>query len=113
MKKKSKVPASVPFEDLLNKHLRDSSDEELGEYLTACFNAGDNMEAFYAAVQDLTRARGGVKKLADDMGTTRDSLYKAFKNKSQMIETFAGMIDGLGYEISFTPKGKSRLKACR
>lgn len=97
MKAKKAFPASVPFESVLDEHLKGASKKELIAYLNACLGESDDgdLEGFFEGLQDICRAKG-IKALAEKTNVTRDAYYKMFKQKNPTLDTFRSVLHGLG-----------------
>ena len=88
--------ASVPFEKVLDRHLRNSSRRDIVAYLNACLGDGtdQDLEAFFAGLHDLARAQG-VTKLAQEARVSRDTLYKMLEYNNPTLETLQSVLRGL------------------
>lgn len=105
MRTKKKTPPSVPFEGLLDKHLKGASQKEVMAYLNACLGDGDDggLEVFFKAIEDIARAKG-IADLADKAGKARDTFYKAFAGKNPTLATFRTVLHSLNMEIAVRPR---------
>jgi DNA-binding phage protein len=105
MKQKRKVPASVPFETVLDKHLKEASAKERITYLNACLSDSedDGFEAFFEGLHDIARACG-ISELAEKVDKTRDTVNKMFAHKNPTVETFRSVLNGLGYDIAIVER---------
>ncbi len=67
------------FRDYHIEQLRDPEDAKV--YLTVAlddYEKNGDSEAFLLAVRDVAEAQGGMSRLAERVGLTREGLYKGF-----------------------------------
>jgi probable addiction module antidote protein len=76
------------------------SEEIIAEYLSAIMEEGDP-QLLLSAIGDIAKARG-MKKIAQNAGLGRESLYKAFsKGAKPRFETVFKVLNSLGIRIQF------------
>ena len=94
------------FSEYNIQKLKDPEDASL--YLTdalADFEIDHDVNAFLKALKDVTDAQGGIGELAKKTKLNRQNLYKVLSAKRQpKIETLGTILDGLGFQLSITPK---------
>lgn len=106
MRAKKKNAASVPFESVLDKHLKGANKAEIIAYLNACLcEDGDGMEDFFTALNDIARAKG-IGKLATKTKKTRDTYYKMFSGKNPTIQTLRSLLLGMDLDFQIVPVRK-------
>jgi len=76
------------------------SDEDMAQYLEACFEeAGDDAAFIAKALGNIARARG-MTQLARDTGMAREGLYKALsENGNPEFATVMKVIKALGLKL--------------
>ena len=88
------VPESAPFDPA--EHLDDLMAQ--AKLVSDAFATGD-AQIINKALDTVTRARN-VSKLAEQAGVTRDTLYKAFREKDDpRLSTLVGVLDALGLQV--------------
>ena len=76
------------------------SEEMIAEYLSAIMEEGDP-QLLLSAIGDIAKARG-MKKIAQNAGLGRESLYKAFSEGAKpRFETVFKVLRSLGIKIQF------------
>ena len=89
------------YEEFLFENLKNP--EEAAGYLTACLEEGPDV--FLLGVRDVAKARGGMKKLAEDTDLAREALYRMFSEEGDPTFTsISAVIESLGIKIQFAPK---------
>jgi probable addiction module antidote protein len=73
------MPRSASYDDLLVEMLKD--EESAVAYLDAALDEQDP-RVFLVALRNVTRARGGIAKIAARSGLNRESLYRALSGKA-------------------------------
>ncbi len=77
------------FRDYHIEQLRDPEDAKV--YLTVAlddYEKNGDSEAFLLAVRDVAEAQGGMSRLAERVGLTREGLYKGlFKNGNPHLKS--------------------------
>lgn len=108
MRAKKKISPSVPFESVLDKHLKGASQKEITAYLNECLgdDSEDGIEMFFVALEDIARARG-IAKLAEKTRVARDTYYKMFSRKNPTVETFRSLLSGLDMDIQVVEKKRA------
>jgi probable addiction module antidote protein len=105
--KKSKKSAAVPFESVLDKHLKGASQKEVTAYLNECLSGSDDgLEILFLALNDLARAKG-IKELADKTNVARDTYYKLLKGKNPTVNTFRSLLNGLDLDLSIIARKRA------
>lgn len=100
MRAKKLVPAAVPFEGVLDKHLKNANQKEVMAYLNACLGDGDegDMEAFFRGLHDIARAKN-LSALAEKTNVKRDTYYKIFASQNPTLATFRSLLKGLDMDF--------------
>ncbi|MES2608327.1 MAG: transcriptional regulator [Pseudomonadota bacterium] len=97
------------FHEYNIEKLKNSEDACL--YLTDAlldFEVDHDVHAFLKALKDVTDAQGGIGELAKRTNLNRQNLYKILSAKRQpKIETLGTILDGLGFQLSITPKNST------
>ena len=65
---------------------------------------------FIEALNDVARAKG-MNELAQKTGIRRESLYKTLQSEKPRFDTMLKIIDGMGLQLTLTPKAKTFLEA--
>jgi probable addiction module antidote protein len=79
------------------------NEKSIAAYLQVALEE-NNPSGFITAIGDVVRARG-VNKMAQEMGVSREGLYKSFSgNRKPNIETVMNALDSLGMQIVIQPK---------
>ena len=102
--KDRKVPAAVPYEPFLHKHLKNRQDAF--HFLSAAFESGDTSEILLA-IGHILEAQNKAR-LAHELRVDRSSLYKMFKRKGKpAFETVLRVLAKSGYRLvpQRTPAG--------
>jgi probable addiction module antidote protein len=77
------------------------SEEMIAEYLGAVLEDGDQA-LFLEAIGDIAKARG-MKKIAEDAGLGRESLYKALAPGAKpRFDTVMKVLKSIGVSVHFT-----------
>jgi probable addiction module antidote protein len=78
------------------------TDEDIASFLEACLEDND-YDFFFFLINIAARARG-INKMAQEMGTPRESLYKSFSgNHKPNFETIFKAIKQLGFTVHIVP----------
>lgn len=78
------------------------TEEEMVEYLEACFEIGDPT-LIAAALGDIARARG-MSQVARDAGLSRESLYRALSGDGNPeFSTIMKVVGALGIKLAAHP----------
>lgn len=94
---------SVPHEEIIVAHLMENPDEAV-EYLNASLKEEDP-RIFLMALRDVTKAFGGIKRVAEQTGLNRESLYKALSGKRYpRINSINALLGALGFVIEIKMK---------
>jgi probable addiction module antidote protein len=102
--RKAKVSPSIPFESILDQHLKSANQKEITAYLNSCLDDdGDDMETFFLVLEDIARARG-IQSLAEKTGKARDTFYKMFAGKNPTVGTLRSLLSGLDMDIQIVIK---------
>ena len=90
------------FRDYHIEQLRDPVEAKI--YLNVALNDNEkngDIEAFLLAVRDVAEAQGGMCRLAERIGLTREGLYKALsENGNPQLNTMGEILHGLGFRFS-------------
>lgn len=113
MQKKSKSNEEKPdedslaheFEEYLIGKLRDpDAAQAYLEIALSEFEEDGNYAAFLQALNDVTKAQGGVGKLAQRTHLKRQSIYRVFSGQANpRLDTLASIIHALGYRLTVEP----------
>lgn len=88
---------TVPYRDQLLKRLEDPV--SAAHYLTACLEEGD--EVFLIGLRDVVDAQGGMSKLAEATGLSRETLYRTLSgNGNPRLSSLGLIIEALGLRLS-------------
>ena len=86
------------------------TDETLiNAYLNEILTDGMPSE-FIQALNDVAKAKG-MNELAQKTGIRRESLYKTLRSEKPRFDTMLKIIDGMGLQITLTPKAEPCLDA--
>ncbi|WP_199508979.1 MULTISPECIES: addiction module antidote protein [unclassified Psychrobacter] len=58
---------------------------------------------FIEALNDVAKAKG-MNELAEKTGIRRESLYKTLRSEKPRFDTMLKIIDGMGLQVTLTPK---------
>ena len=79
------------------------TDETLiNAYLNEALSDGSPSD-FIQALNDVARAKG-MNELAEKTGIRRESLYKTLRSEKPRFDTMLKIIDGMGLQVTLTPK---------
>ncbi|MGP5503881.1 addiction module antidote protein [Psychrobacter celer] len=79
------------------------TDETLiNAYLNEVLTDGTPSE-FIEALNDVAKAKG-MNELAEKTGIRRESLYKTLRSEKPRFDTMLKIIDGMGLQVTLTPK---------
>lgn len=68
------------------------------------YEADGNSQAFFNALKDVSKAQGGLGKVAEKANLNRQNLYKTLSgNRKPRLETISHLMHGLGYKFSLQP----------
>lgn len=97
--------SSKPIEETLNAYLQEP--EEASAYLEAVLESGDNA-ALLVALRDVVDARGGVAKLAQAQGLSRETLYRTLSEEGNpTLDTLTKVLEFTGLRVSILPTDKA------
>ena len=107
MKQVSK--ASVSHEERLIEELR-ADPEFAREYLATSME--EDIPVMLVALRQLAEACGGMAKIAEEAGITREALYRALSPKGNpTIKTFTAVLKAIGMRLDVAPIGQKEQKA--
>lgn len=79
------------------------SDEALAEYLNAALLENDP-KFFRVALGDVAKARGGMARVAEEVGVGRESLYKSLSaDGNPRFGTIVDVLHALGFRFTIAP----------
>lgn len=91
---------SVPYEETLTEDLADPV--EAAAYLTECYE--DSPMVFKLALRNVAKAHGGIPKLADRTGITREHLYTITSEEGNpTLDNLIDILKALDVNIQFVP----------
>lgn len=94
---------SAPHDEVIVSHLKENPEEAV-EYLNASLIEEDP-RMFLMALRDVTKAFGGMKRVADQTGLNRESLYKSLSGKRYpRINNISALLGALGFAIEIKMK---------
>jgi probable addiction module antidote protein len=97
--------STASYDDLLSDMLRD--EERARAYLNAALEEQDQ-RVFLIALRNITRAQGGIAKVAERSGLNRESLYRALSEKGNpSIQTLDAVLKALGAQLAVTSRKRS------
>ena len=95
------APASVPYKPQLLKWLKDA--RNAAAYLEAAFEE-DDVEGLMQAVRNIAEARGGVARVAEKTGLSRETLYRTLsKRGNPQVRSLAAILDATGLRLAVKP----------
>jgi len=101
MNRKTILKNTASYEERLIEALKDS--EEAQAYLEAALEEYEEMgetEPLLLALKDVTKAQGGVGKLARRAGLNREHLYRVLSSKSQpRLDKLLAILSALGFRV--------------
>ena len=74
----------------------------INAYLNEALSDGAPSD-FIQALNDVARAKG-MNELAEKTGIRRESLYKTLRSEKPRFDTMLKIIDGMGLQVTLTPK---------
>ena len=97
----AKVPASVPQKPQLLNWLKDS--RNAAAYLEAAFEE-DDVEGLMQAVRNVAEAQGGVARVAEKTGLSRETLYRTLsKRGNPQVKSLAAILGATGLRLAVKP----------
>lgn len=79
------------------------NDEAIAAYLDAAFEDGDP-GLIAAAIGDVAKAKGGMSKVAKEIGATREGLYRSLsKDGNPELSTLTKAMKAIGMRITVAP----------
>lgn len=101
--KRGKPAPSVPFR--VADHLK--TDSERAAYLQAVLDDGD-ARVLTIALRDMADSIGGVAKLAEHAGLSRETLYRTLSPRGNpRLDTLTALLGALGLRLSVKPRRKA------
>jgi probable addiction module antidote protein len=105
----AKAPASVPHKPRLLAWLKDS--RNAAAYLEAAFEEND-VEGLMQAVRNVAEARGGVTRVAEKTGLSRETLYRTLsKQGNPQVRSLAAILAATGLRLAVKPVESRARKA--
>ena len=105
MNKDNLTQKTIDYHGDLISSLKDP--EEAYGYLHAAleeYQEDNNKEALLSALKNVTKAQGGIAKLARNANLNRQNLYKIFSDKGNpKLDNFGAILKGLGFKLSIEP----------
>ena len=96
------------YEAELLKQLKDP--KEAAEYLNACL--ADSEDVFLLGLRNVVKARGSMKRFADETGLNRENLYRSLARKGNpKLSSISTMLDTLGIQLRFAAVPKQKKAA--
>lgn len=96
---------SKSYQEYLIESLKDPI-EAVG-YLNAALEGGDT-QVFLLALQNVIKARGGVKKFAEKVNKSRTSLYKSLSEEGNpYLKNTNDILSALGMHLTVAPNPKA------
>lgn len=78
--------------------------EDMALYLEACLEEAEGDAAFIAKSLGVVARAYGMKRLAEDTGLGRESLYKALSGEGNpSLDTFLKVTKAVGLQVHFEP----------
>lgn len=97
----AKLPASVPHKPLLLDWLKDAGNA--AAYLEAAFEE-DDVEGLMQAVRNVAEAQGGVARVAEKTGLSRETLYRTLsKRGNPQVKSLAAILGATGLRLTVKP----------
>ncbi len=94
------MSSTKSFHELLENNLK--TPEDMANYVSIALEDGDESD-FLAALGDVAKLTG-FKKLAEDTGLGRESMYKALsKNGNPTLETLMLILSALHLKLGVSP----------
>ena len=110
--KKENYPPAVPYEDLLIESFRKNPDEAI-LYLRSCMEDNDP-PLFLLALSQVSKALGGIAKVAEKTGLNREHLYKTLSKSGNPTWTNVNaVVNSLGFQFELKPIPSPRKKSIR
>lgn len=101
--------ASVSHEESLVEELR-ADPEFAREYLGAAME--EDIPVMLVALRQLAEACGGMAKIAEEAGITREALYRALSPKGNpTLKTFTAVLKAIGMRLNVSPLGDHEQEA--
>jgi probable addiction module antidote protein len=97
----AKVPASVPHKPHLLNWLKDA--RNAAAYLEAAFEE-DDVEGLMQAVRNVAEAQGGIARVAERTGLSRETLYRTLsKQGNPQVKSLAAILGATGLRLAVKP----------
>jgi len=95
------MPASVPHKPRLLSWLKDA--RNAAAYLDAAFEE-DDVEGLMQAVRNVAEAQGGVARVAEKTGLSRETLYRTLsKRGNPQFKSLAAILEATGLRLAVKP----------
>lgn len=110
--KKEHIPAGVPFEDL--QIVSFSKDPDMAvDYLRLCMQDNDP-QLFLIALRQVSKALGGIAKVAERTGLNREHLYKTLSAEGNPTwASVNAVVNSLGMRFMLEPIKPPKKKAAK
>ena len=80
--------------------------EDIIEYLNAAMEDG-NERVLLMALRNVVDAIGGMSRLANDTGLSRENLYRALSEKGNpRLSSLVAVLHSMGLELAVKPRGQ-------
>jgi probable addiction module antidote protein len=101
MKRKQRVPASVPYKPDFIKRLQNR--RYAAEYLQSVLDDGD-MPLLLATLRDLAEAYGGMTAVAEKAQISRTHFYKMLSpNGNPSVQNLDAVLKAIGLKLAVVP----------
>ncbi len=112
MTQKSKSPLSRSYEETTIERLRKDT-EFAAEYLNAILEDGDQ-EELMLALRRMSKAFGGVTKLAEEADLNANTLYRTLSSKGNPeLKSLRGLLKAMGMQLTVRPLRKRMARESR
>ena len=108
-KRKAAAPASIPDRPELIAWLKDPANA--AAYIEAALQEGD-AAGLLQALRNVAEARGGIARIAERTGLTRESLYRTLSRRGNpQLSSLTAIHNASGLRLSVTPADAKARKA--
>lgn len=96
-----KVPPSVPHKPHLVEWLKDP--RNAAAYIEAAFEEND-VEGLMQAMRNVAEAQGGVARVAEKTGLSRETLYRTLSRQGNpQVKNFSAILEATGLRLAVKP----------
>lgn len=108
-RKPAAKPSSVPHKPRLLEWLKDP--RNAAAYLETAFDEND-VEGLMQAIRNVAEAQGGVARVAEKTGLSRETLYRTLSSTGNpQVKSFAAILKATGLRLAVKPIERAKRAA--